>query len=204
MTDQLEIQYMADAQGRLVPTKNVKPEHVEEDALVKALFEKAEKYHDEMASFKQDSFDNIGAFRELIAEQYAVTKGGKKGNITLSSYDGRRQIKVAVQERIAFGPELEAAKALIDECVLKWSKDSGAEIKALVEHAFQTNKEGRIDTQRVLSLRRLDIKDETWQRAMNAIADALRITGSSTYLNFYKRDEVTGAMRHISLDFAKL
>lgn len=45
-----------------------------------------------------------------------------------------------------------------------------------------TDKEGQINTGRVLSLRRLDIKDERWLRAMNAIGEAVQVVGSKSYI----------------------
>ena len=74
----------------------------------------------------------------------------------------------------------------------------------LINDAFQVNKQGTIDTQRVLNLRRLDIDDRDWLRAMDAISDALRVNATKTYLRFYNIDTETGARQAISLDLAAL
>ena len=44
----------------------------------------------------------------------------------------------------------------------------------------------------VLALRRLNIEDKRWQRAMTAISDAIQITGSRSYLRVY---EPLGALK---------
>lgn len=196
--------YMEDAQGNLVPLDNVKPEHLEEDALVKTLVGHAVEINKEIASFKARSMGDVEALRQLVFEKHGATLGGKKGNITLRSYDGRLQVQVAVSETLAFGPELEAAKSLIDECVLRWSTDANDNLKALVDHAFQVNKKGRIDTHRVLGLRKLKIDDPEWYRAMEAISEALRVTGSRSYIRFYRRDPKTEIVTPIPLDLAKV
>ena len=72
-----------------------------------------------------------------------------------------------------------------------------------MDYAFQVDKEGRINTARILGLRRLEIKDERWQRAMRAIGESLRVRGSSSYVRLYERGE-QGKMRAVTLDFAAL
>lgn len=195
--------YKADPRGALVPIDMIKPERLEEDALVIELTKRAKELNSLLAEFKAKTLGDVDAMLALIDEKYDAKKGGKKGNVTLTSFDGTLQIHVAVGESIAFGPELNSAKELIDSCVLRWSENSGSEIQVLVQHAFQTNKQGKIDTGRVLGLRNLDIKDEEWLRAMEAIADAVRVTGSKTYARFYERDPKTEDKTPISLDLAK-
>jgi len=143
-------------------------------------------------------------------EKYEAKVGGQKGNITMSSYDGKRAVKISVQEHIHFGPELEAAKALIDDCIEEWSEGGNQNIRALVEHAFQVNKEGAIDTGRVLGLRGVNMKDKegnvdpVWARAMDAIADAVKVKSTASYVRFYEENPNTGKLETISLDFAKV
>ena len=83
----------------------------------------------------------------------------------------------------------------------RWTQGGNDNIKALVEHAFQTDKAGNISVTRTLGLRRLDIKDEQWLKAMEAIADSISITGSKTYLRLYQRNN-KDVMEQISLDIA--
>ena len=109
-----------------------------------------------------------------------------------------------MQETITFDERLQAAKALIEECIQGWSKGSNANIKVLVNDAFQVDQQGKISTGRVLRLRRLDIKDEAWQRAMQAISDSLRVSSTKPYIRFYERDDATGEYQAINLDVAAL
>lgn len=194
--------YMKNSQGALIPVDNVKPEHKLEDELARRLVGGARSINTVLAEFKATVLSEVEAFRELVMEQYGVTRGGAKGNVTLSSYDGELRVQVAISEYLTFGPELEAAKALIDGCIERWSEGANDNIRVLVNDAFQVNKEGRIDTHRVLGLRRLKIEDADWQRAMQAIGDAVRVTGSKTYARFYERDPKSGETRPIPLDLA--
>ena len=129
--------------------------------------------------------------------------GGKKGNVTLASFDGRFQIKRQISEFLTFDERLQAAKALIDECLKTWTQGSPSELRALVNDAFQVDKEGRINTGRILGLRRLDIGDDRWARAMQAISDSVQVRDVKAYFRIYERDE-HGHMRAIPLDVAAL
>jgi hypothetical protein len=135
-------------------------------------------------------------------EQYGVKSGGEKGNCTLLSFDGRYKVVRQMQDKLTFGEQLMAAKALIDECVHAWAEGANDNIKALVNHAFQTDKEGKINTGRVLGLRRLDIRDAKWQQAMQAIADSIQTASTKPYVRFYERNEATGDYVAINLDVA--
>ncbi|MFZ6644446.1 DUF3164 family protein [Undibacterium sp. TJN25] len=178
---------MQNAHGHLVPTELVKPIDQTRDSLVQELVLGAKTLRDELGQFKDQVFKDVAAFVVLSAEQYDVAIGGKKGNITLHSFDGRYKVQLAIQENITFDERLQAAKALIDECIAEWSVGSDPKIQVLVQDAFKADKEGKINTGRVLGLRRLEIKDDKWMRAMTAIGESLQVVGSKQYIRFYER-----------------
>lgn len=201
--------YMKNRQGDLKPLSAIKEQDLLEDQLVGELVDAAKDLRAELAQFKADAMSSVTAFKELVSEKYGDTKGGAKGNMTLSRFDGSAEIQVSVSEHIAFGVELVAAKELIDGCITRWSEGANDNLRAMVDQAFQVNKQGRIDTSRVLGLRSLNItgenggKDAAWQSAMEAISDAVRVTGSKTYLRFYETNE-KGVRMPVSLDLAVL
>ena len=194
--------YLADAKGCLVPESMVKPIDRARDELVKELARQARIVSTGLREFKSRAFDDINAFVDLSGEQYGVKLGGKKGNLTLFSFDGAFKVQVAITEHMVFDERLQVAKHLIDECIIDWSQDSRDEIKVLVQAAFQTDKEGKINTGRVLALRRLDIRDEKWQKAMQAIGESLQVVGSKEYVRFYERIGNTDQYQPINLDVA--
>ena len=162
----------------------------------------AEKSRDGLADFKARAMQEVAALVSTSMEQYGVKAGGEKGNVTLISFDGRYKLVRSMQDKLTFGEQLMAAKALIDECVHEWAHNADDNIKVLVNHAFQTDKEGKINTGRVLGLRRLEIRDAKWQSAMQAIADSIQIASTKPYVRFYKRNDTTGEYESISLDVA--
>ncbi|MFA5248859.1 MAG: DUF3164 family protein, partial [Patescibacteria group bacterium] len=152
--------------------------------------------------FKTYVLGEVNAFVELSLEKYGVEWGGNKGNISLLSFDGMYRVQVAISEYLTFDERLQAAKKLIDECITKWTEGSRSELKALINNAFQVEKQGKINTGRILGLRRLEITDPTWEKAMQAISDSLQVVGSKTYIRVYQRQEPDGRWEPVSLDVA--
>jgi hypothetical protein len=202
MSTQPNKDYWQDAAGRLVPPSMVKPIDRARDELVRDLISKGEALAGQIASYKRAAFADIAAFVELSAEQYGITVGGKKGNVTLNSFDGRYRVIRQVQDSLAFDERLQVAKQLIDECINRWTDGGKPEVRVLINDAFQVDKAGKISTGRVLGLKRLDINDEQWAQAMQAIADSVMSTSSSTYIRLYKRVGDTDRYEPISLDIA--
>lgn len=195
-----------DGEGRLVPETLVKPIDKARDQLVREIVGKAMDLSGLLRDFKADAFDDIAAFVDLSAEQYGVTfrgtREGGKGNLTLYSYDGRYKVQRKYADLLRFDERLQAAKALIDECLHDWCDGARDELRALVNDAFQVDKTGRINTGRVLSLRRLDIQDPRWQEAMRAIGDATVSVGTASYVMVYERIGEADEWRLISMDLA--
>jgi hypothetical protein len=196
-------EYMRDGQGRLVPIEQVRDVDRARDDLVKEIAAKARQMSADMGRLKAEMMGDVQAFLELSMERYGVKAGGAKGNVTLMSYDQSLKVVRQVQESLTFDEGLQAAKELIDECIKLWTEGSPSELRALVDNAFQVDKEGKIATGRILGLRRLNIQDENWQRAMQAISDSIQITGSKPYIRVYER-KPDGAYTPIPLDMAAL
>ena len=196
--------YMEDGQGRLVHVDNVKEIDKTRDGLVLHLVYNARKVQKSMGDFKAMALSEIDAFVDLSAQEYDVEIGGKKGNMTLYSYDMKYKAQIQISEYLVFDERLQVAKKMIDDCLNKWTKDSRAEIKTIINDAFTVDQEGRINTRRILSLRRLDIQDELWQKAMTAITDSLQVAGSKSYFRMYKRTGPESSWQNITLDMAAL
>ncbi len=194
---------MEDAQGRLVPMDKVKEIDRTRHDLILEKVEKAKTLQGKMRQLKNEIMGDVEAFVSLSAEKYDVVIGGNKGNVTLVSFDGRYKLVRQISEHLTFDERLQVAKALIDECIKEWTEGSRTEIQALINDAFQVDKEGKINTGRILGLRRLDITDTRWKEAMDAISDSLQVTGSKSYCRLYERRE-DGSYSAISLDFAAL
>ncbi|MGL9774159.1 MAG: DUF3164 family protein [Sodalis sp. (in: enterobacteria)] len=70
---------------------------------------------------------------DLSVEQYGVKRDGRKSNVTLYSFDGCHKVIRALQDRITFDERIQAAKALIDDCMAEWTQDARPELLAIID-----------------------------------------------------------------------
>lgn len=196
-------QYMRDTRGALVPVGVVKPIDKLMDELVRKMVGYATDLSEQIGRFRGHCFDDVGSFQALIAQEYGATSGGAKGNVTFTTYDGTQQVKIQVSDLIEFGPELQAAKALVDACLSEWAAGSSDELRTVVNRAFQVDKEGRINRAEIFMLLRVGIEDPRWVAAMEAVRESIRVIGSRTYIRFYRRPTPDGEWSPISIDLAR-
>lgn len=196
--------FMQNAAGHMVPEDQVREQDKLRDAIVIALVKEAKDVHNALKAFKERALNDIADLVSIAAQKYEVNLGGKKGNVTLISYNGKYKVQRSIAENIAFTEELEAARELITECINEWTQDSSANVKALIDRAFRTNAQGKVKTASVLELLRLEINDEKWQRAMEALKDSIQVNNTTTYIRLYERVGMTDKYNPIPLDIAQV
>jgi hypothetical protein len=195
--------YRRNALGHLIPVEMIKPADLDRDELVVDLCRKAQNINQKMRDFKKSALADIVAFVQLAAERYGHQMGGANGNINLTSLDGAHQVRVSVNQLLTFNEGINVAKSMIDECLHRWTEGSRAEVRALIEHAFQADSQGQLSIGRILSLRKIAIDDDQWKAAMQAITDAVEPSGSAQYIRFYQRSG-QDAYTQIPLEMSKL
>jgi hypothetical protein len=195
--------YMRDAKGALVPVELIRPQDILQDETVRRIIGYAIALSDQVTRFKAHTFDDLGAFEALLEQEYGAKVGGPKGNKTLMTHDGLFKVSVQVADYIDFGPELQIAKELVDECLNEWAADARPEIRAIVTRAFNTDKAGQINRAELFMLLRLEITDPRWLKAMQAIRDAMRVVGSKTYVRCHRRRAADAPWEPITIDLAK-
>ncbi len=202
-TNQAPKGYMEDGDGNLCRVDRIKPIELERDKLARELFTNAVLVHDEMQALANSLRSKVAAFVKRALSEYDKKLGGTKGNVTLYSFDRKIKIERSRQDRICFNQNLVAAKAMIDDCIKRWSKGSNKNLQAIVQGAFKTDKQGRFSAARVLSLRKHNIDDPQWQQAMKALADAIEVDSSAEYFRVYWRDD-NNSYRPLALDLANI
>ncbi|CAA0103306.1 DUF3164 family protein [Zhongshania aliphaticivorans] len=203
-TDTIPEGYARNSAGHLVPTEQIREHDKLRDDVARSLAMEAEELHDRIAAFKERALADIADMVAIAADKYQVKIGGKKGNVSLCTYDGEYKVTRTYAERIAFTEELEAARELINQCIVGWSEGANANIRVLVDQAFLTNGHGQIKTSEVLNLMRYEIADEGWKRAMEAIKDSIHSVGATVYVRVYKRVGTSDQYRPLALDIAAL
>jgi hypothetical protein len=196
--------YLKDSKGRLVPETMVKDHEKLEDQTVRTIILFAAELAAQIARFKGHTFEDVATFVDVLAEKYGQTKRGLdgKGNLTLSTYDGTQRVQIRIADHFDFGPGLQVAKSMVDDCLRKWSADARPELKTLVTEAFKTDKTGQVSREGVFALLRMEIADPDWQAAMEALRESIRIAGSKTYLRLQQRLGPTEGWTTITIDLA--
>lgn len=194
--------YWRNAAGHLVPVEQISDHDKLRDQIARNLVEQAQAVHAQLVALKKRSLESIAELVSISAARYEITIGGEKGNVQLTTYDGEYKVIRAYAERLTFDEAIEAAKALINSCIVRWSEGANPHIRALIDRAFRTDSKGQIKTAAVLELLRLQIDDPEWQSAMQAIRDSILTAGTAVYVRFYKRGANAGQWDAIPLDLA--
>ena len=184
--------------------------------LVKNIHEKDLLFHDLVLSiaviwkdlsgkiqrFKQHNFEDVATVLDLLFEKYRVERGGREGNMTFFSFDRRYKLTIAVQKKINFGPELQAAQAKLNEALDEMTTDKTSDLRTLVTAAFSLDG-GQLRVAEILRLRGFKIENEKWNEAMQIIDAAIVVISSKKQIRLHERNSL-GEYTAIPLDIAAL
>lgn len=201
-TNNIPTGFWLNGSGHLVPEDQISEQDKLRDQVARELVTQATALTAALRAFKEKALADIDDLVRISAERYGANLGGRKGNVTVSTFDGRYRISRAVSERIAFTEEIEAAKELINCCILRWSEGGNANIRVLVDRAFRTDTKGQLKTAAILDLLRVEIDDSEWQAAMEALRDSIQVTGTAVYVRVHERIGTGDQYRQVPLDIA--
>jgi len=191
-----------DAFGNKVPQKYIKPvDRIKEKALER-LIKEAKKAAETLVKLRELADNEIDGYLHYAATE-AGLKENPKGNYTLTGFSGDIQVERKQAEFIAFDEHIQFAKSIIDGCLERWSAGAHANLKVLIQDSFKVNGKGQLDKNRILSLQRIHIKDNEWEKAMDLINKSVKIGARKTYIIFRVRDE-QGKWQTIPLDIARV
>ncbi|MFD2645104.1 DUF3164 family protein [Pseudomonas japonica] len=194
--------FVMNAAGHLVPESQVRDHDKLRDSVARDLGNTAEQLSNSLASFKKKALADIADLIAISSERYGVKLGGKKGNVSIVTYDGEFKIERAFADRIVFTEEILAARELINKCISAWSEGANNHLRVLVDRAFRANKQGQLMVKDVLSLLRVEIDDPVWKTAMDALKDSIQVNGTAVYVRVYKRHGNTDQYLPINLTLA--
>lgn len=194
--------FVRNANGHLVPEDQVREQDKLRDQVARELFAEAKALHLALQNFKKKSLNDIADLISIAGERYGVQMGGKKGNVTIASYDGQFKVQRSYADRLTFTEEMEVAKVMVYDCIRAWSKGADGHLLAIVDRTFSPNRNGQIKTTDVLDLLRLEIDDDKWKAAMQAVKDSIMVSGSAVYVRVYERIGDSDTYKAIPLDLA--
>lgn len=193
--------YVRNARGDFVPESRVREQDKLRDQVARDLSIEAIALHEAMKRFKQKALGDIADLVSIASDRYGVQLGGKKGNVSVITYDGEFKVVRSFADRITFTEEMLAAKALVLECVQSWTDGANDHLVSVVQHYLSPGRNGQIRTADVLEMLRWEIDDDNWKQAMQAVKDSILICGTAVYVRVYQRDS-NDQYQQITLDLA--
>lgn len=156
------------------------------------------------------AFNNL--ITELSNEAYEAYMDSKdvkketKGNYTWFNFDRSIKIEINVNEPIVFDSlTITAAKEKLDNFLDLNIESKNEFIKQMVIDAFETQRNGQLDTKQVLKLTRYEskVKSQLFSEAIKLIREAIRRPKSKTYRRVWVKDE-NGQYKNIELNLSSL
>jgi len=191
-----------DGRGRAIPPAYVKRIDRMRDAAVERVAKMVRDERERLGRTKELMTSIVEKFLQESADRAGVNWGGPKGNIQISNFSGDLRVEIRMRDMIEFDERLDMAKSCIDQYLASLMEAAPADLRVLVGHAFRVDGKGRLNVGSVLSLRKLEIKHELWQKAMHLIDEARRIECSRSYIQVSVK--TSAGWKQISLDFSKL
>ncbi|AUN31269.1 DUF3164 family protein [Niveispirillum cyanobacteriorum] len=197
------VPHMRNSKGHWVRRDTVPARTQLQDEVVRKIVDYAKDLNAEIVRYKARTLADIGALDALLAQEYGVERPeGVRGNRTLTTYDGDLMVSVKIADQFHFGPELQQAKALLDEMVRERADNADELLIALVNQAFDVGKEGKVNPSSLMALRSLEISDPRWAKVCQAIDDSRKTIGSKQYVTVHERRDFADRHKLIPLDLA--
>jgi hypothetical protein len=196
---------MEDADGSLVLVSRIHETDLMYHDLVLSIAAIWLSLSGKIQRFKQYNFQDVTAALGLLFEKYQVERGGRQGNMQFFTFDRKFKLSIAIQKKIDFGPELQAAEAKLNQALEEMTStesDNAADLKTIVTGAF-TLVDGKLRVSEVLRLRTFNVRNPTWNEAMQIIDAAIVVISSKKQIRLYERNE-QGEYIAIPLDIAAL
>lgn len=190
-----------DGAGQPVPVKYVDKIAKKRDAMVARVVKKALTEEARLMDLKREFMAEINGYLDWLVEQHGTEALNDGGNYILSGFSQDQRVTLKIQKFLNFDERIHIVKQKIDSCLTRWSQGGNAHLKAVVFEAFKVDQQGRLDTMRVLSLRRIKIQDKEWLEAMELLTEAISVVGSKAYIILQVRPARTADWRTIRLNF---
>jgi hypothetical protein len=182
--------FLLNSRGFEVPVTDIKPQDLLKHDMVTELIKQAKEQSKAHEDFKSKVFSEVNDLISLVANEYDVTIGGAKGNVSLTSFDQKKKVQVGIADQISFGSEIDVAKQLITEVIEEELAETSGFITQLMRDAFEADKQGQYNKNRILALRKYRDanKSDKWANAMKALDEAIIASSSKTYITFQEKN----------------
>jgi hypothetical protein len=193
---------MHDSQGNLILLKNIHETDLMYHDLVLSIAAIWLDLSGKIARFKQHNFEDVTTVLALLFEMFKVERGGRDGNMTFYTFDRKYKLAIAIQKKIDFGPELQAAERKLQEALDQMATSETGDLKTLLTAAFNLDG-GKVRVAEILRLRSYKIENALWNEGIDIINKAIVVISSKKQIRLYERN-AAGEYVNIPLDIAAL
>lgn len=195
-----------DEAANAIPYDRVKKSERLNEKLLAGLAKRAIALNADLKGFKSLLIQKVDEMYDaFVAENGGKAPGKGKGGITLWNFDRTIKVELKINEQIEFDENfITLAKDKLDELLKDGLEGAADFVKPLVMDAFKTSG-GRLDTKRVLGLRRYAdrVTDSRYAEAMGLIDKAIRKPKSKEYMQVWVKDE-KGEYQDVQLNFSAI
>ena len=194
-----------DDKGRPIPEEYIQPQDKKRDRMVESIIKRVSKLSAKLASEKTEIVAAIEKYLKELAKDNKVRENWK-GNIIIYNFSQNLCIERRINETISFDERLQMVKTTIDKWLNDRLKNIDELIAKVISQAFSVDKQGRINTAMLLKLRKLDIQDHEWKKAMELLDESIFVKSSKMALRFRSKntDVPDGAWSEIGLNFNEI
>lgn len=196
--------FWLDGKGDATHPDNVRAADKIKDEMIEKLCNEAMHLSDEISAFKKKSNEQVEAYFAILLQDYGINAKAKsvKGNITIENFSSTFKVALSVSDNLQFDERIQIAKSLVDEFLIDETKDSSPAIRTLITKAFEVDKKGNIDANKIFALKRYDIQDERWNKAMSIIDESKKVAFARSYIRFYIREHTNNEWELVPLNIA--
>jgi hypothetical protein len=197
--------FRVDEEGNFIRKEGIKQYELDRDSLVNELVLECAVIADELQALRHSLKTKIQSYVNDMFKEYDKKLGGKKGNVTLLSFDKKLKVERSIQQRETTNERILIAKNLVDECLKKWAKGANKNLQVVVQRHFKTDGKGSYNVKLLKQLLgyKMPSQDDDWDNAMLELACCIEQDQTAIYYRAYYRDE-SGNYNNIPLDIANV
>lgn len=176
-------------------------EQLREDSIQKCV----SKFHElekQVIEAKKEIFDEMIAFVQTSNDYGKVPKDTQK-NHTLTSKDGRFQVKYNFQITKGFDERAKSAEVLLKRFIENYISEKAPEFVGLIQALLERNKKGDYDINLMNRLYAMEnqFEHEDWKNAIALFKESYVERKTASYVNAYEIDSV-GRYQLINVNFS--
>lgn len=199
-------QWIRSAGGDWVPAANFPTVKIQNSEIVESLVRQAQVESDRLAAFKKRAYGELYTQIIKMGEEFKAVLADDKG-VTFTSICQQYQVVISYSTSLVPDERVHFAKQRMTEIIsqeLSANTAISGFLQRLLVSAFDTDKQGRMDTKRLFDLANTPAPEvDGWDEACELLLDSMSNVKGKKYIRFYSRN-AEGKWQIIPLQFSDL